>query len=72
MCPSKALRRVCQGCKTITQQQRIDICCPTARKQKFAVISDCPYYQQESVDIGNYVCDSCVESIGWDRGLLSS
>ncbi|KAK6821021.1 hypothetical protein PG990_013002 [Apiospora arundinis] len=72
MCPSKALRRVCQGCRSITHQQQFEISCPTARKERFAVRSECPYYHRENIDINNFVCDSCVKSIGWDRDMMRS
>lgn len=71
MCPSKNLRTVCQGCKKVNHEQHIEISCPTARKQQFTIMSDCPHYKHEAISIDNFVCDACLQGIGWNVDMLT-
>lgn len=71
MCPSKEVKTVCQGCKQVDTQQHVEISCPVAREQNFATPTDCPDYTHESLNVENYVCESCLGKTDWSSEMIT-
>ncbi|KAI4595834.1 hypothetical protein KJ359_006471 [Pestalotiopsis sp. 9143b] len=71
MCPSKEVKTVCQGCKQVDTQQHVEISCPVAREQNFATPTDCPDYTHESLNVENYVCESCLGKTNWSSEMIT-